>query len=60
MFDCLTGVQLVCFFFFFFFAPGFSKLSGTHGSPSSGGLLNLLIHQCGYHDLIYLFVLDDS
>ena len=32
-----TGVQLV----FFSFAPGFSKLFGAQGSPSSGSLLNL-------------------
>ena len=32
-----TGVQLV-----FFYAPGFCKLFGALGSPSSGSLLNLL------------------
>ena len=44
-----TAVQLVCFVF----APGSSKLFGANGSPSLGGLLNLLSHRGGYH---YLFV----
>ena len=39
----------------FFLAPGFCKLFGAQGSPSSGSLLNLLssflIHQGDYHDL---------
>ena len=35
----------------FSFAAGFSKLFGAQGSPSSGSLLNLLVHQAVYYDL---------
>ena len=48
-----TGVQLVFFFCSRF--PGFSKLFGAKGSPSSGSLLNLLSPI-----MINLLVLDDS
>ena len=53
-----TRVQLV-----FSFAPGFSKLFGAKGSPSSGSLLILLSRRFLFIRviiMIYSFVLDDS
>ena len=52
-----------CLFVFVFFAPGFSKLFGAQGSPSSGSLLNLLSSRFLFIRviiMIYSFVLDDS
>ena len=47
----------------FSFAPGFSKVFGAQGSPSSGILLNMLSPRFLFNRMfimIYLFILDDS
>ena len=47
----------------FSFAPGFSKLFHTQGSPSSGSFfLIIILNLCVLRVVvkIYLFVLDDS
>ena len=49
--------------FFFSFTPGFNKLLGAQGSPSSGSLLNLFSPRflfIGVVIMIYSFVPDDS
>ena len=52
-----------CLCFFFSFAPGFSKLFGAQGSPSSGSLLSLLSSRFLFIMVVIMissFVLDDS
>ena len=55
MIECFAFKRFISGMELFNFAPGFSKLFGTQGAPSSGSLLNLLssylLHKGGYHDL---------